>query len=70
MSKWIKTSDQLPSLKTPVIVKIKNDSDLKIGYLYYENKWADKHGDTYLFLSNFSDVAHWQPLPPLPENEL
>ena len=80
MSQWIKCSDELPELDTPVWLRM--DEDLMIigerasgtdgwmwaacyGFYFDEGKWQTVDNDA----SDEHEPTHWQPLPTPPGAE-
>ncbi len=70
---WIRVEDGYPKAGQPVLLKIKHQPEIIIGY-HHASGWdefadyIEIHGDAYITqsLDNYK-VTHWVPLPEPPE---
>ena len=65
---WIKTSERLPDLGNPVLVALPNKTYCIAAWDASDDcppYWADEFDNFVAGIEN----SHWQPLPPLPEEQ-
>jgi hypothetical protein len=64
---WVKVSERLPELNSVVLAFSKGYGLQKA--VYEGDQWTVQSPDAYMEEAALTDVTHWRPLPPSPDEE-